>query len=50
MTVSSDSGGYNGEAEIPGKIEVEEFDYGGSGVAYSDTDTANRGGVSLRCQ
>lgn len=37
---------YEGGAVIPGKIEAEEFDYGGQGVAYSDVDARNRGGVS----
>ena len=31
---------------IPGKIEAEEFDTGGAALAYSDTNTANMGGVS----
>lgn len=36
---------YNGvAANIPGTIETEEFDWGGSGTAYSDTDTTNNGG------
>lgn len=29
---------------IPGKIEAENFDLGGSNVAYYDTDAANNGG------
>lgn len=28
---------------IPGKIEAEDFDNGGEGVAYHDTDVANQG-------
>lgn len=35
-------------AEIPGTIEAELYDYGGPGVAYSDTDTSNNGGVRDR--
>ena len=33
-------------AKIPGLIEAEEFDYGGEGVAYTDTSETNEGGVS----
>jgi beta-glucanase (GH16 family) len=29
---------------IPGKIEVEDFDNGGEGIAYHDATTANQGG------
>jgi len=29
---------------IPGKIEAEEFDLGGEGIAYADTEAANQGG------
>jgi hypothetical protein len=29
---------------IPGKIEAENYDAGGEGVAYHDTETANQGG------
>jgi hypothetical protein len=32
-------------ASIPGKIEAENFDYGGQGVAYNDLDAGNSGGV-----
>ncbi|CAN0484663.1 unnamed protein product, partial [Ectocarpus sp. 12 AP-2014] len=31
-------------ATIPGRVEGEEFDYGGEGVGYSDTDAGNNGG------
>lgn len=31
---------------IPGSVEAEEFDYGGEGIGYSDTDAGNIGGVS----
>lgn len=30
---------------VPGRVEVENFDCGGKGVAYNDTDEANRGGL-----
>ena len=33
-------------ASVPGVIEAEEFDTGGEGLAYSDTNTVNKGGVS----
>lgn len=37
-------GAYNGiVAPIPGKIEAEDFDEGGEGVAYHDEDEENRG-------
>lgn len=32
-------------AQIPGKIEVENYDVGGPGVSYSDADIENQGGV-----
>ncbi len=42
--VSEGDGPYNGTpAAIPGKIEAEEYDFGGQGVAYSDEDSENRG-------
>lgn len=31
------------KAEIPGKLEVENYDEGGQGVSYSDIDAANQG-------
>ncbi|HEY2898994.1 MAG TPA: carbohydrate-binding protein [Polyangia bacterium] len=30
---------------LPGAIEAENFDYGGEGLAYHDSDTANQGGA-----
>jgi peptidoglycan/xylan/chitin deacetylase (PgdA/CDA1 family) len=30
---------------VPGCVEVEDFDYGGAGLAYSDTTVANAGGA-----
>ena len=32
-------------ANIPGTIEAENFDYGGEGLAYHDSDPANLGGA-----
>ena len=32
-------------AEIPGTIQMENYDNGGSGVSYYDTDSKNAGGV-----
>ncbi len=32
-------------AAIPGTVEVENYDIGGQGVAYNDTDTSNNGGA-----
>ena len=41
-----DPGPYYGTPlDIPGVIEAEDFDYGGEGVAYHDTDTGNTGGA-----
>lgn len=39
------TGGFGGEASIPGLIEAEEYDYGGNGVGYGDTTPGNSGGV-----
>ncbi|MFZ9023684.1 MAG: carbohydrate-binding protein [Anaerohalosphaeraceae bacterium] len=36
---------YGTPMAIPGVIEAEDFDYGGEGVAYHDTDAGNIGGV-----
>ena len=37
---------YSGTAiNIPGKIEVENYDLGGEGLAYHDVETANQGGA-----
>lgn len=42
------SGAWEGTpAAIPGTIEAEEFDLGGEGVGYSDTDAGNNGGVRV---
>ncbi len=38
------AGPYNdAPASIPGKIEAEEYDFGGQDVAYNDNDSENRG-------
>ena len=40
---------YGGNAAvIPGTIQAERYDFGGEGVAYSDTDPGNNGGVRAR--
>jgi hypothetical protein len=36
---------YNGVIQIPGRVEVENFDNGGEGIAYHDTSPANEGRV-----
>jgi len=44
-TTPTPSAPYNGvAAAIPGTIQVENFDNGGDGVAYHDTDAVNSGG------
>ena len=35
---------YDGQWEIPGRIQAEDYDTGGAGVAYSDTTEQNMGG------
>ncbi len=35
-------------AAIPGRIEAENFDFGGPNVAYRDADANNRGGLTFR--
>lgn len=50
-------GPYHGTpAPVPGKVEAEDFDWGGEGAAYHDTDPENRGneyrpaeGVDIGC-
>lgn len=40
------SGAYGGQAwPIPGIIEAEDFDLGGEGVGYHDSDNLNQGGL-----
>jgi len=36
---------FNGPHAIPGSVEAEDFDLGGSGVAFSDTTSSNLGGA-----
>ncbi len=49
VTVNSGGSGqqpYGGSAiGIPGKVEAENYDLGGQGVAFNDTDTNNQGGA-----
>ena len=35
---------YNGPHTIPGSIQAEDFDNGGTGIGYSDTTSGNQGG------
>ncbi|MDB5257891.1 MAG: glycoside hydrolase family 18 [Chitinophagaceae bacterium] len=43
---SAVQGPYNGTvAAIPGTIQAENYDLGGEGLAYHDTETANQGGA-----
>ena len=44
-TTPSAQTAYNGLHAIPGKVEAEDFDNGGAGVAYSDTTPVNTGGA-----
>ena len=42
-------GPFNGDtAMIPGIIQAEEYDFGGNGVSYYDTDAGNEGTATLR--
>jgi hypothetical protein len=36
---------YNGPHAIPGRVDAEDFDTGGEGVAYHDTTSGNDGGA-----
>jgi len=36
---------YNGPHNIPGTLQAEDYDNGGEGVAYHDTDSPNNGGA-----
>eukprot|EP00904_Undaria_pinnatifida_P012633 jgi/Undpi1/84/HiC_scaffold_1.g00084.m1 len=46
FSMTPTEGPYGGvAATVPGLIEVEEFDYGGEGVAYTDTSETNEGGA-----
>lgn len=42
-TKPEEYGPYGDVMKIPGKIEAENYNKGGSGVAYSDNDSENRG-------
>ena len=45
VTIKKPQTPFNGSpAKIPGKIEAEEFDFGGEGNAYHDNDEQNRNG------
>jgi len=34
---------YNGPHTVPGRVQAEDYDNGGAGIAYSDTTTTNTG-------
>ncbi|CAN0442285.1 unnamed protein product [Ectocarpus fasciculatus] len=43
---AQEAGPYGGTAAVlPGKIELENYDYGGQGVAYNDETLENEGEV-----
>jgi hypothetical protein len=45
-TTASASTPYSGSAvRLPGRVQAENFDHGGSSVAYWDKDSGNKGGV-----
>lgn len=45
VTVNEPSGPFGGTpAAVPGRIQAENFDNGGEGIAWHDTDAANQGG------
>lgn len=44
ITVSESKGPFNGLIVIPGILEAEEYDRGGEGVSYHDSDIPNNGG------
>lgn len=49
ITIFEEQKPYNGTpAKIPGRIEAEEFDYGGEGNAYHDLDEVNHNKGTLR--
>ena len=39
---------FKGEIALPGTLEAENFDAGGDGVTFHDSDTRNEGGTSYR--
>lgn len=49
IKINVPQGPYNGIVhQIPGTIQLEEYDLGGSGVAYNDASPGNTGGASIR--
>ena len=42
---AADQTAFNGPHAIPGRIQAEDYDNGGAGVAYSDTTSVNFGGA-----
>jgi len=49
IKVNVPRGAYNGIVHaIPGTIQVEEYDLGGNGIAYSDASVGNTGGATFR--
>ena len=36
---------YNGEKEVPGIIEAEDFDFGAEGLSFHDSDNVNEGDI-----
>ena len=44
-TASSGQTPYNGLHAVPGRVQAEDYDNGGAGVAYSDTTPENTGGA-----
>jgi len=43
VQVVEQSGYPNGEHQVPGVIEAEDYDIGGPGISFFDTDTINQG-------
>ena len=49
--VTVDQSPFGGSSRaIPGLIEIEDYDNGGQGVSYADSDTSNNGGAFRRDQ
>lgn len=48
LTVKEKRGPYNGVISIPGTLQAENYDKGGEGVAYHDSNTDNEGDASFR--
>ncbi|HIH02608.1 MAG TPA: carbohydrate-binding protein, partial [Methanoregulaceae archaeon] len=42
---AADQTAFNGPHTIPGRIQAEDYDNGGAGIAYSDTTSGNSGGA-----